>query len=67
LKITDIQEVVKIIKSKSKDCIVVVDNTFLTSYLQSPLELGADISLHSVSKYIGGHSDIIMGVIVLRD
>jgi len=67
LKITDIQELVKIIKSKSKDCIVVVDNTFLTSYLQSPLELGADISLHSVSKYIGGHSDIIMGVIVLRD
>ena len=43
--------------------IVVVDNTFASPYLQSPLDLGADIVMHSVTKYIGGHSDVVMGVL----
>lgn len=47
--------------------IVVVDNTFLTSYYQRPLELGADIVLYSLSKYLSGHSDLIMGAVVLND
>lgn len=47
--------------------IVVVDNTFLTPYYQRPLELGADIALYSLSKYMNGHSDIIMGAVVLND
>lgn len=46
---------------------VVVDNTFSTPYLQNPLDLGADIVMHSVTKYIGGHSDVVMGAIVLND
>jgi len=47
--------------------LVVVDNTFATSYLFSPLQLGADVSMHSVSKYIGGHSDIIMGTLIMKN
>lgn len=46
---------------------MLVDNTFASPYLQNPLDLGADISLHSVSKYIGGHSDVIMGALVFKD
>lgn len=46
---------------------MLVDNTFATAYLQNPLELGADIVLHSASKYIGGHSDLIMGALVTKD
>lgn len=44
-------------------CIVVVDNTFLSPYFQNPISLGADIVLHSITKYIGGHSDVVMGVV----
>ncbi|QSE97264.1 cystathionine gamma-synthase [Fulvivirga lutea] len=44
-----------------------VDNTFATPYLQQPLELGADIVMHSVTKYLGGHSDVIMGALVVND
>lgn len=51
----------------SLQVIVIVDNTFLTSYYQRPLELGADIVLYSLSKYLSGHSDLIMGAIVLND
>jgi len=47
--------------------IVIVDNTFLTPYYQRPLELGADICLYSMSKYMNGHSDVIMGAVVLND
>jgi cystathionine gamma-synthase len=46
---------------------VVVDNTFATPLLQKPLELGADIVLHSVTKFLGGHSDLVMGALVVRD
>jgi cystathionine beta-lyase len=44
-----------------------VDNTFATPYLQSPLDLGADIVMHSVTKYIGGHSDLVMGALIVND
>jgi cystathionine gamma-lyase len=64
LKITDIAEVSKVAKAKNPDVIVVVDNTFATPYFQNPLELGADIVVHSATKYINGHSDVVMGLLV---
>jgi len=66
LYVLDIEEICKIAHSHP-NVIVVVDNTFLTSYYQRPLELGADICLYSVSKYMNGHSDVIMGAIVIND
>jgi cystathionine beta-lyase len=53
--------------AKSKNIIVAVDNTFASPYLQNPLDLGADIVMHSVTKYLGGHSDVIMGALVMND
>ncbi len=64
LKITDIQAVSKI--AKLHDCLVCVDNTFASPVLQKPLELGADIVLHSATKYLGGHSDLIAGLVVTK-
>lgn len=46
---------------------IVVDNTFASPYLQQPLQLGADIALHSTTKYIGGHSDVVGGALVCND
>lgn len=66
LKITDIQSIAEITKKYNSICLV-VDNTFMSPYLQNPLELGADIVLHSVTKYIGGHSDVLMGAIACND
>jgi cystathionine gamma-lyase len=65
LKLTDIEAIVKIAKQKS--IIVVVDNTFMSPYFQRPIELGADIVVHSATKYIGGHSDMVGGVAVTND
>jgi methionine-gamma-lyase len=62
LVLTDIPAVVKI--AKAKQIPVLVDNTFCTPYLQNPLELGADIVLHSATKYIGGHGDTVAGILV---
>lgn len=53
--------------AKGKNIRVAVDNTFATPYLQNPLDLGADIVMHSVTKYLGGHSDVIMGALVMND
>ena len=53
--------------AKAKGIMTVVDNTFSSPYLQQPLELGADIVLHSLTKYINGHSDVVMGALVLND
>ena len=64
LKLVDVQNVVKKVKNLSKKIKIVVDNTFATPYLQNPLENGADIVVHSVTKYIAGHSDVIMGCVV---
>ncbi|SDK13449.1 bifunctional cystathionine gamma-lyase/homocysteine desulfhydrase [Alkalibacterium thalassium] len=61
LKITDIKAVADI--AKAHDIITIVDNTFATPYNQRPLELGADIVLHSASKYLGGHSDVVAGLV----
>jgi cystathionine gamma-lyase len=65
LKITDIKKVCQIAKkAKSK---VIVDNTFMSPYFQNPLDLGADIVMHSMTKYINGHSDIVGGCLMLND
>lgn len=65
LKIFDIEEISKL--SHTKNSIVVVDNTFASPYFQKPLLCGADIVVHSTTKYINGHSDIIGGAIVLNN
>src|SRR5690606_6556330 len=53
--------------AKKYNITVAVDNTFASPYLQNPLDLGADIVMHSVTKYLGGHSDVIMGALVMND
>ncbi|MBN2359297.1 MAG: PLP-dependent transferase [Deltaproteobacteria bacterium] len=63
LEITDVAALCKIVKGVNPDCYVIVDNTFATPYLQRPLELGADIVLHSTTKYIGGHGTVVGGVV----
>jgi len=68
LKVTDIRAVVDAVHASGRqDVWVVVDNTFMSPYLQNPLKLGATIVLHSVTKYIGGHSDVVMGALVVND
>ena len=65
LKIIDIQAVTSLCKSKG--ILSVVDNTFASPYLQNPLDQGADIVMHSVTKYLGGHSDTVMGALIVND
>ncbi len=65
LTVTDIQAVAEI--AHKHDKLLIVDNTFLTPYLQRPLTLGADIVIHSGTKYLGGHSDVISGFVVVND
>jgi cystathionine gamma-synthase len=65
LKVVDIEATARIAHEADARC--VVDNTFATPYLQRPLELGADLVVHSVTKYLGGHSDLVMGAIVTSD
>lgn len=65
LNIIDIKAISTL--AKRNKILVAVDNTFATPYLQTPLKLGADIVVHSVTKYLGGHSDVIMGAIVCND
>ena len=50
----------------NKDIVVVVDNTFLTPYNQRPLDLGADVVMHSATKYMNGHSDVVMGLVIVK-
>lgn len=64
LQLVDIEEVCKIAQNAGVK--VVVDNTFATPYLQQPLDLGADMVLHSATKYLGGHSDVIHGAVVCK-
>ncbi|PFO03629.1 cystathionine gamma-synthase [Bacillus sp. AFS076308] len=64
LKITDIEAAAKL--AKENNLLTIVDNTFSTPYWQNPLELGADIVLHSATKYIGGHSDVVAGLAVVN-
>lgn len=65
MNIIDLEAVAKI--SKEHEVLLAVDNTFATPYLQQPLDLGADILMHSATKYLGGHSDVVMGVLVVKD
>ncbi|WP_049319597.1 aminotransferase class I/II-fold pyridoxal phosphate-dependent enzyme [Mammaliicoccus sciuri] len=62
LQVTDIKVASDI--AKNHDMLTVVDNTFMTPYYQNPLDLGADIVLHSATKYLGGHSDVVSGLVV---
>jgi len=65
MNIIDISQICEV--ARSHQIRVVVDNTFATPYLQLPLDLGADIVIHSLTKYLGGHSDVIMGAVVVED
>jgi len=65
MNITDIEAVAAI--SKKAGTILCVDNTFASPYLQNPLDLGADIVMHSATKYLGGHSDVIQGALIMND
>ena len=65
LKISDISAIAKV--AKANNCWLCVDNTFASPALQQPLSLGADIVVHSATKYLGGHSDLIAGLIVAKD
>jgi cysteine-S-conjugate beta-lyase len=65
LKISDIQAIAKI--ARASGCLLCVDSTFASPALQQPLSLGADIVIHSATKYLGGHSDLIAGVVVTKD
>ena len=65
MKVADIRRISQI--AKSHGIIFVVDNTFLTPYFQKPLTLGADIVVHSATKYLGGHNDVIAGIAVVKD
>ncbi|GAV48832.1 hypothetical protein ZYGR_0N02370 [Zygosaccharomyces rouxii] len=63
LQVTDIALVNKTVKELNKDILVVVDNTFLSPYLSNPLDFGVDVVVHSATKYINGHSDVVLGVL----
>lgn len=65
LKLADIEAIGKI--AKERQILYAVDNTFASPYLQNPLDLGADIVMHSVTKYLGGHSDVVMGALIMND
>lgn len=65
MQVVDIKSICEV-KGK-RDVLVVVDNTFATPYLQQPLSFGADVVMHSITKYLGGHSDLIMGCLMLND
>lgn len=65
LNIIDIKALATV--AKKHNILLAVDNTFATPYLQRPLDLGADIVMHSATKYLGGHSDVVMGALMLRD
>lgn len=65
MKLADIAEVSKI--TKKHNILLAVDNTFATPYLQKPLDLGADIVMHSATKYLGGHSDVMAGALIVKE
>ncbi|QIB27015.1 bifunctional cystathionine gamma-lyase/homocysteine desulfhydrase [Caloranaerobacter azorensis] len=65
MKLTDIKEVSKI--AKENNLLLIVDNTFMTPYLQKPIKLGADIVIHSATKYLGGHSDLVAGLVIVNN
>ena len=67
LKTTDLNAMIKVVREFNKDIIIVCDNTFLSSYNFTPLDIGIDIVVESATKYIGGHSDVVMGVLATNN
>jgi cystathionine beta-lyase len=67
MKIADIEAICTAVKEVNNTVLIAVDNTFATPYLQRPLDLGADIVMHSATKYLGGHSDIVMGALMVKE
>lgn len=67
MRICDIEAIINIVRTVNKNTLVVVDNSIMTNLLQSPLDLGADIVLYSLTEYINGHQDIVMGSIVTNN
>ncbi|MEE9407883.1 MAG: cystathionine gamma-synthase [Polaribacter sp.] len=67
MKIADVEGICSAVKEVNSAILIGVDNTFATPYLQQPLNLGADIVMHSATKYLGGHSDIIMGALIVKE
>lgn len=65
MNIIDIKEMARV--AKTAKCMLGVDNTFATPYLQNPIDLGADVVMHSATKYLGGHSDVVMGALITDD
>lgn len=65
MKVYDIKAIAEI--AKSNNALFCVDNSFLTPYFQRPLELGADISMYSLTKYMNGHADVILGALVTNN
>ncbi len=65
LNVIDIRAMAEV--AHAHNCLLGVDNTFASPYLQNPLDLGADLVMHSVTKYLGGHSDVVMGALVVND
>ena len=65
MNVVDIEAMHKLVADK--DILLAVDNTFASPYIQQPLTMGADIVMHSATKYLGGHSDVILGALVVRD
>ncbi len=65
LKVSDIAAISQI--AKAKNVLLIVDNTFMTPYWQNPIDLGADVVFHSATKYLGGHSDVVAGLVVTKD
>ena len=66
MTIIDIEKVAKIVHDYNKDCVVIVDNTYCSPYIQKPLSLGADMVVHSATKYLNGHGDVIAGFVISR-
>nr|XP_018904036.1 PREDICTED: putative cystathionine gamma-lyase 2 isoform X1 [Bemisia tabaci]XP_018904038.1 PREDICTED: putative cystathionine gamma-lyase 2 isoform X1 [Bemisia tabaci] len=67
MDVVDVPTISKVVKDRNEKIIIVVDNTFQTSFFQRPLELGADISVHSLTKYLNGHSDVVMGATITNN
>ncbi|MFK8059404.1 MAG: cystathionine gamma-synthase [Polaribacter sp.] len=67
MKIADIKAISSKVKKINTTILIAVDNTFATPYLQQPLNLGTDIVMHSATKYLGGHSDLVMGALIVKE
>lgn len=68
LRLCDLEQTVRRIRAMNRpDITICVDNTFMTPVFQRPLDLGADLSIHSLTKYINGHSDVVMGAVLTNN